>query len=280
MTTTIDIVFRTSAVLAAVLLASLLLSTVRQRRAALPGAFLCFAVASFFVTSIPGGGPALGAWGYALTALCVTKAVWFWLFARTLFHDDARLEHHHLVIVALVAIIGTWQQTVFLPAFRAGTASVWETLAGFGFEGVLLLLVLLGLYEAWRDMAIDLVERRRRLRLGFMAATGAYLAITLGVQTSNLVFDASTPLLATRANMLLVAAVCLAAAWFLMQPRRESWLDPARSTATVTLSPLETAVLTDLERALEVDRVHLQEGLTIGALAVRRFPGDPRVHQW
>ena len=271
---TIDIVFRTTAVMAAVLLAALLLSTARQRRAALPGAFFCLAVASFFITSFPGGGAALGKWGYALTALCVTKAAWFWLFARALFNDDARLGRHHVVIVALAAVVGTWQQTAFLPQFRDGSATAWEAVAGFGFEGALLLLILLGLYEAWRDMAIDLVERRRRLRLGFMVATGAYLAITLGVQTYNLVFETSTPLLVARANMILVSAGGLAAAWFLMQLRSESWLDPARTTATVALSSLESAVFANLERALEVERVHLQEGLTIGELAERLGTGE------
>ena len=141
----------------------------------MPGAFFSFAVAAFFMTSIPGGGPALGTWGYAMTGLCVTKAVWFWLFARALFNDDARIGGRHLAIVGAVAAAGTWQQTVFLAQYRAGVASTGETIAGFGIEGTLLLFVLLGLYEAYRGMAIDLVERRRRLRLGFMVAAGVYL---------------------------------------------------------------------------------------------------------
>lgn len=209
----------------------------------------------------------IGAWRYLLTALCVTKAVWFWLFARALFNDDAPLGRMHLVTVAVVAAAGTWQQTVFLSQFRAGTASTWETLAGFGFEGVLLLFVVLGLYEAWRDLAIDLVERRRRLRLVFMVATGLYLTVTLGVQTSNLLLDRSTPDVATLANMAIVTVVCLAAAGFLLQLRSESWIDSSRTAVAVALNPAETAALAMLKRALETDRVFLQEGLTIGALA-------------
>ncbi len=272
---TIEIVFRTVTVMAAGLLAGLLLTAGRRRPAAVPGALLCFAVAAFFVTSGPGVAAALGGWKYPLTALCVTKAVWFWLFARALFNDDARLDRYHMAIAGAVAVAGTWQQTVFLGQYRAGTAGPWETHAGFGFEGVLLLLVLLGLYEAWRDLAIDLVERRRRLRLGFIVATGTYLAVTLAVQTYNLLLDVSTPVLATRANMAVVALGCLAAAWFLLQPRARSWLDPARAASSVVLNRVESAVLADLERALETDRVHLQEGLTIGALAERLGTGEP-----
>ena len=159
---TTDVIFRTVAVMAAVLLAGLLLATGRRRPAAMPGAFFCLAVAAFFVTSIPGGGASLGAWGYPLTALCVTKAVWFWLLALALFNDDARIGRHHFAIVGIVAAAGTWQQTIFLSQYRAGTATGWEIAAGLGFDSVLLAFVVLGLYEAWRDMAIDLVERRRR----------------------------------------------------------------------------------------------------------------------
>ncbi|MDJ0748612.1 MAG: AraC family transcriptional regulator [Woeseiaceae bacterium] len=267
MLASIDIALHSVAVMAAVLLAALLLTTGWQRPAALPGAFLALAVAAFFVTSVPGNNALLGAWDYPLTALCVTKAAWFWLFARALFNDGARLRGRHLAVVGIVAILGTWQQEVFLAHYRAGTAGTLEAVAGFGIEGGLLLFVLLGLYEASRDMAVDLVERRRRLRLGFIVATGLYLTMTLAVQTYNLLLDVSTPLLAKRANMILVTAGSLAAALFLLQPRKESWLDPARTSASVALSGLETTVLAKLEQVLETDRIFLQEGLTIGALS-------------
>lgn len=279
MLATTDIVLLTVTVMAAVLLAGLLLTTGRRSPAALPGAFFALAVAAFFVTSLPDGGAALGAWDYPLTALCVTKAAWFWLFARSLFANDAQLRVHHLAIVSFIAIVGTWQQEIFLAQYRAGTAGPWETVASFGIEGSLLLFVLLGLYEAGRDMAVDLVERRRRVRLGFVIATGVYLTMTLGVQTYNLLLDVSTPLLARRANMTLVAGGCLAAAWFLLQPRSESWLDPTRTAVDVALNRVESAVLAKLERALETDRIFLQEGLTIRALAEHLGTGEHVLRQ-
>jgi len=270
----IDIIFRTATVMAALLLAVLLVATGRQRRAALPGALFCLAVAAFFVTSVPGIQPQLSIWAWPLTALCVTKAVWFWLFARTLFSDNAEITPRHVATAAAVAITGMWQQLVFLPGYRVGTATAWETVAGFGFDGMLLAFVVLGLFEARRDLGVDLVERRRRLRLGFMAAAGIYLALALGVQIYNLLFDVGTPLLALRANMAIVTVASLGAAWFLLQPRAESWLDPSRGATAVPLSRLESAVLARLEQALESERVYLEEGLTIGALADRLGTGE------
>lgn len=272
---TIDIVMRTIAVMATLSLAALLLATGRRRQAALPGALFCLAVAAFFVTSVPGAVTMLGGWAYPLIALCVTKAAWFWLFARALFNDDAPLRGSDLVIAGAVAIAGTWQQTYFLTHYRAGTSTAWESVVGFGFDGALLLFVLLGLYEAWRDLAIDLVERRRRLRLTFMAATGAYLVLALGVQTYNLLLDVATPAPAMRANMTLVAVVCLAAAWFLLRPRTESWLDPSRTAAAAGLNRVESAVMAKLEQAIDADRIFLREGLTIGALARQLGTSEP-----
>ena len=266
---TADIVFRTVTVMAALLLALLLAATSRQRRAAWPGALFCLAVAAFFLTSIPGIRPQLSIWAWPLTALCVTKAAWFWLFARALFTDDSTLAPRHLAIVGTIAITGTWQQLVFLPEYRTGAASGWDTIAGFGFDGALLVFVVLGLYEAGRDLAVDLVERRRRLRLAFMAGTGVYLALALGVQTYNLLLGVSTPVFAVRVNMAIVTIVSLGAAWLLLQLRSDSWLDPSRTAATVALSGLEAAVLRTLRQALESERVYLEEGLTIGALAGR-----------
>jgi len=269
MTETIDIVFRTFTVMAALLLAGVLAATGGQRRAAVPGALFCLAVAAFFVTSVPGIRPHLAVFAWPLTALCVTKAAWFWLFARMLFNDNEKLGAGHFAIAGAVAIAGSWQQLIFLEQYRAGTATAWETVLGFGFDGVLLVFVLMGLYEAGRGMATDLVERRRRQRLVFMAATGVYLALTLVVQSHNLLLEVNSPLPVMRANMLTVTAVALIAAGFLLQPRTYSWLDPSRAPTAVSLTRLETVVLQDLERALECDRVYLEEGLTIGTLAKR-----------
>jgi len=269
-----DIVVRTVTVAAAILLGGLLLAAGRRNRTGLPGALFCFAVAAFFVTSVPGIRPALGYLGYPLTALCVTKAVWFWLFARALFRDDARLAGRHWALAGVVAAAGTWQQTVFLGRFRDGTAGSLELLAGFGFDAVLLVFVVFGLYEAWRDIAVDLVERRRRLRLGFMVVTGLYLTATLAVQSYNLLLSVSTPELATRANMILVTVGCLVAAWYTLQIRRDSWLEPARSSAVAALNRTETAVLAQLQRAIERELGYLEEGRTIGSLAGRLGTGE------
>ena len=270
----IDIVIRTMTVSAALLLGGLLLVKRRQNPAALPGALFAFAVAAFFITSARGSAAVLGSSALPLTALCVTKSLWFWLFARSLFNDDSPIDHRHLAIAAAVAVAGTWQQLVFLPEFRAGTTNLWTSIVGIGFDIVLFAFVLSGLYEAWRELDADLVEPRRRLRLRFMIVAGTYLSGTLAVQGYNLLVGASTPMLATWANMTFVTAACLSASGFLLKLRAETWVDPIPAGSGIALNRTEAAVLAQLERVLASERIYLQHNLTIGNLAAHLGTGE------
>lgn len=264
---TVDIVLRTAAAMSALLFAGVLLAARHERPAALPGALFGAAVAAFVVTSAPDGQSFLGAWVYPLTALCVTKAAWFWLFARTLFRERARLEARHVAACGALAAAGTWQQLVFVPAYRAGSATPFETILGFGFDAALFGFVILAIVEAARGLAVDLVERRRRLRLAFIGMTGGYLGVTLVVQSLNLSFNVNTTPALARANLALIALASLGAAWLLLQVRGRSWLATARSETASALNPQEQAVLARLERAFESERLYLEDGLTIAALA-------------
>ena len=116
----VDVVLRTLVVMASLLLAAVLLLSIRRQRAALPGAMFALAVAAFFLTSSAGSADATRLLAWPLTALCVTKAVWFWLLARALFVEDARFTPRDGAIAAAVATVGAWQQLAFLERYRAG----------------------------------------------------------------------------------------------------------------------------------------------------------------
>lgn len=266
---TVDIVLRTAAVMSALLFSGVLVAAGDKRPAALPGVLFALAVAAFVVTSTPNVHPHLGAWAYPLTALCVTKAAWFWLFARALFRDRAPLRARHFATCGAIAVAGSWQQLVFVEAYRAGSATPFQAVIGFGFDALLFAFVILAVYEAVRGLPVDLVERRRRLRLVFIGVTGGYLGVTLLVQSLNLLFDMNTAPALTRANLALIAIASLAAAWLLLQVRAGSWLETAHGEEAPPLDDREQAVLARLERAFETERLYLEDSLTIGALAER-----------
>ncbi len=265
-----EIILRTAAVLVLVVLAGLMLAARRRDHTPGLGALAALSVAAFVVTSARGAEGWLGAAVVPLTALCVAKAPLFWLFARGLFTEDFRLKLRHVAVIGVTVAYGLWQQLVFVPGGRYGLATPWERLAAAGFEMWVLVLVLLALAEAWRGLAVDLVERRRRLRILVVAGTAAFLAAAVFVQTYNLVQGTRTPELLVTANLALITTAALAAIWHLVQLRAASWLEPEPAIARpAELAPLERQVLAALRAQIEERRVYREEGLTIGGLAER-----------
>lgn len=265
----IDIAVRSAALMSALLFAAVVAAAGRHRPAALPGSLFGLAVAAFVITSTPGIHDSLGFWAWPLTALCVTKAAWFWLFARALFRERAPVHPWHLAACGAIAASGAWQQLVFLEHYRAGNATLVESVFGLGFDAVLLVFVLLALGEAARGMEVDLVEKRRRLRVAFTVVTGGYLVLSLVVQSLNVLLDTSTAPVLRQANMALIALASLGAGWLLIEVRRDSWLEPAREAKGQPLDEDERVLLGRLEHAFQAERIHLEDGLTIGTLAER-----------
>lgn len=269
--TELDLILRAIVAWQLLLLAAFAV-VVRRDHTGLAGAACCLAVVAFVLTSAPDSSW-LGFWVYPLTALCVSKAALFWLFARGLFADSFRLRRSDFALLAVVAGYGLWEQLVFVERARSGLASVPEQLASFGFSLVVLAFVVLALFEAWSGLAADLVERRRRSRLLFVAVVAAWLASAVLVQGYNLVLEAQTPPVWTAANFAAVAALAAAATFSLLRLRSANWLSPA-PRASGGLDAADGKLLAKLRHALETDRVYRDEGLTIGGLAERLGTGE------
>ena len=265
-----EIILRTAAVLVLLALAGLMLASRRSDHTPWLGALAAASVAAFVATSARGSDAWLGALVYPLTALCVAKAALFWLFARGLFADSFRLRSGHVAVIGVTVAYGLWQQLAFAPLARHGIATDWQRLAAAGFEVWVLGLVLLALSEAWRGLAAELVERRRRMRVLFVAGGAAFLAAAVIVQAYNLAQGTQTPLLLVMANLALITTAGLAAIWNLVQPRASSWLESEPAVARPgELSRLERQVLEALRATLAERHIYREEGLTIRALAER-----------
>src|SRR5947208_1705577 len=117
---------------------------------------------------------------------------------------------------------------------RAGLAARLGAL----FCASVLAFVLAAVHEAWRGLATDLVEKRRRFRVGLVAGVAAYLAIVVTVQLSNLALGTHTAPPLVLANLGLMLAAGFAATLSLLQVRRGTWID------VVCGSDVEAAVAT------------------------------------
>src|SRR6266545_4404247 len=186
---TIDVVLRVAVALELSVLAALRVVFRPGVLAARLGALFCASVVAFVVTSAP---LRLGAITYPLTALCVAKSALFWLFAKALFRDGFRIRREHVAATVVLITFGLWHELDFGRDVRAGMGTPFALVGSLAYEAVVLAFVLAAVHEAWRGLAIDLVERRRRFRIGLVAAVAAYLAIVVTVQLSNLALGTRT----------------------------------------------------------------------------------------
>jgi len=266
--TTLDLTLRVAASLQLGVLALLLALSPRGALAARLGALFCASVLAFVVTSAP---VRIGAIGYPLTALCVAKPALFWLFAKALFGEGFRIRRAHVAATVILIALGLWHELDFGREVRAGTGSAFALLGSLAYEGLVLAFLLAALAEAWRGLATDLVERRRRLRVALVAGVAAYLAVVVAVQLSNLLLGVRTAEPLVIANLLLILATSFALTLSLVELRRRSWIDGAWAAeaepAAGAVGGAEAALLADLQRRMSAESLYRREGLTIGALA-------------
>jgi AraC-like DNA-binding protein len=264
--TTVDLVLRVAVGLELALLATLLAVSRRSVLPARLGALFCLSVIAFVVTSAP---VRLGAIAYPLTALCVAKSAFFWLFAKALFRDGFRVRRKHVAATVSIVVFGLWHELDFGSDVRAGVATPFALIGSLTYEALVLAFVLAAVHEAWRGLATDLVEPRRRFRIGLVAAVAAYLAIVVTVQLSNLALGTHTaaPLVVANLGFMLLAG--FVAGVSLLQVRRGTWIDveSAEAPASIAASPAERALLSGLDRRMKEEALYRREGLTIGALA-------------
>jgi AraC-like DNA-binding protein len=266
---TLDLALRIAVTLQLAALAALLTASARGGLAARLGSLFCASVIAFVVTSAP---IRLGTIAYPLTALCVAKPALFWLFAKALFGDGFRVRRAHVAATLALIVLGLWHEFDFGRDVRAGTGTPFALVGSLAYEGLVLAFVLAALHEAWRGLATDLVEKRRRLRVALVAGVAAYLAVVVAVQLSNLVLGVRTATPLVLANLGLMLAAAFATTLSLVEIRRASWLDAVGVTnvepvAAAMASPVEGALLADLTRRMAAESLYRREGLTIGALA-------------
>lgn len=248
-----------------------------QRRATNQYALLGMAMAAggifYAITSAPFF-PKSYLW-WTLPLLSSAPAI-FWLWARVAFDDDFVLRPWHgalwLTIVALgFAVSLGWTSWPFLA--KAG---------GKVLSSVAVLLALAAAVQTIRTWRVDLVERRRRLRLAIFAINIVFIAVVAGAGFSELpVAVPGAPGSLPAALGLFVVAILGGFAAFGAQATTAAngataAIGPGntnqqargtdRTPAAIAVDPL---LLRRLDHLMKVERIYRQEGLAIGMLAAR-----------
>jgi AraC-like DNA-binding protein len=172
----IDALIRGAAIGVALVVAAAVLRARPKDRAAFIG--LCFSASA--VGYLLWGSPNLPAWPRAVHALVGIPALcapfFFWALARSVFEDGFRLRASHWLILAVIILAGVAQSV--LPGIRFPWLPPSLRIA---FRLLSLALVAHALWLVGRGRRADLVERRYRIRVVFLAGGGIATAAILVV---------------------------------------------------------------------------------------------------
>lgn len=281
--TAIDLGFRGAASGVFLLIALVTLQRRVTNQNALLGIAMCAGGMFYAIVTAPFFPKASWWWTMPIVS---SLAALFWLWARAAFDDDFVLRRWHgalwLAIVAWgFAVSLSWPQ--------------WPALAKSG--GKVLSLVVLGLalaaaiqtVKTWR---VDLVMRRRRLRLAMLAVN----VVTIGLVAVAAFAD--IPVAAPGASGSLPTALSLFVVSVLAALGVLSLQAAAVNDATAAIASGEAGrptrvadraaverlavdpiLLRRLDHLMNVERTYRQEGLAIGALAARLDVPEHRLRQ-
>ena len=224
-------------------------------------------------------------WWWVLPVLSAQPAV-FWLWARVAFDDDFVLRRWHGALWLVIVAFGF--------ALTLGWAS-WPALATAGgkvLSVVALMLAIAAAVQTVKTWRVDLVARRRRLRLAMLAINVGLIAVVAGAGF------AAIPVVVPGGAGSFPTALCLFVVAMLAglgtfgAPMAVTASDATAAIAPANISPqarradraeagiaVDPLLLRRLDHVMTVERIYRQEGLAIGALAARFDVPEYRLRQ-
>lgn len=272
---TFEHALRGGAIVLQLLIATLLARHHARSLAARLGAAFALGVAAYAVCSWPGFAAHAVPWEAPILALCFGNSLVFWLFARAIFDDDFEYRWWHAAAWIALASVGLLEVFLLIPGgfSLADVVGAALSLSSLAFAALAVGQTLLG----WRA---DLIEGRRLLRVFVVGGTAVYIAIIGTIELA--LRGGPPPATASVANAAGLVAVASVIACLLLRVASDGLFgEPlagrgnVAGTAGVTVDIRQDPEAPDpkslgsLERLMTSERVYRQEGLTIGALALK-----------
>jgi AraC-like DNA-binding protein len=255
----IDAALRGGAVALLLLLSVRLLREARRSAAGLYGGLFAACVAAYVVNSAPSLFALHPPWLWPLTIASMGNLALFWLFARACFDDGfAASWRDGLVWLGFVGV-------------GLACALLHQPWLCRGFQALQFVFLALGIREALRGRAADLIEERRRFRVVVIIASAAYGMLIVLLEAVQRGPAFAEPLsLANAAGLLaLVFAIALAQLSLSRRAQLVSAPPPSRAAPAAAAPPdeQEKALLARLRHLMEVEKAYREEGLGIAELA-------------
>jgi AraC-like DNA-binding protein len=206
-------------------------------------------------------------WGLTLLTsplliVCIAVPAIFWLFVQALCKDGFRVRVRHAV--AILTLLAAGLIDVHLTLSATQVPAIARLANAVGAKLLALAFVVAALITVYTGRGPDLLQARRALRDKLIAAGGAYMVVVVAVEL-YLHGTNAMPLLSLLNAMMTIAFALLVVAG-LLRFQRDLFLGKPESPEK-TLDAADRAILERLTRAIEVDRIHRREGLTITGLA-------------
>jgi AraC-like DNA-binding protein len=204
-----------------------------------------------------------------LIALSTGNIVVFWLFTRALFDETFKLRGWHVLVWAAVAAFSFVNCMWIAPAGGVRISVIAVNLIVLGF-------IALAVTQTIASWSLDLVERRRSVRVFIVAASALYGGINAVLQILLPVGAAAE--IASTVNSAALAGVVTAISYAMMRVDGADLFPAASETAPIVVVPGQSAAaeaahdqkLVDaLMRLMGNERIYRHDNITIGSLATK-----------
>jgi AraC-like DNA-binding protein len=260
------------------LLAIILIKGHHENPSAILGAVLslCAAGMGMFAVVLEWGWTALE---IPLNLLIASSPLAFWLLAKSLFEETFCWKWTYLLLYAVCVIAGIAGHYITFGDFRGMTHWFQRSEVMHDAIGLLPLLtisslfIVLAVYVALKDWRVDLVESRRRARMGSVLIAGIVILVITVVEFTGLGTPRSQMAETFQSGIffILILGICVHYLDFGQQQPRQPAESPFRSQTPEEVDAQEGAhgvvIIDELHRLMIEERVYREEGLTIRRLA-------------
>ncbi len=262
---TLDIALRAATVALLLVLATTMLRDFRHVVIGRLTIALALGTIAHTVSSAISSTAPVSIWHAPLIALSTGDAVVFWLFTRALFDDAFAPRWRHALIWAAVSAYSFVSCLWIAPAGHARAAIAVVNLLSLGF-------MVLAVAQTISSWSVDLVERRRNLRIFIVSAVALYGGINAVLQV--LFWNSGAAGIADVANAAILAGIVAVMCYAMMQVAAADLFPAATQPAVVLSTPAvdesnsgDQKLIDALMRLMADERIYRHDNITIGALA-------------
>ncbi|MBW7974083.1 helix-turn-helix domain-containing protein [Bradyrhizobium sp. BR 10289] len=262
--TTLEAALRGGAVVILLLRAAVAARSARHDAVSRYAAPLAAGIAAYIIESAPGFGALDLRLRIPVAIVSAGVPAAFWITMGAMFTDEFRPRWHHAVgwlVLVVLALMDQFRHPMAVDVARTGLS------VGF---------LLLGAWHALSGRAIDLVERRRRLRIWYAAVTVLYALIAIaadwlwpgGLSASSVSLASAATLTALIFLFAVLGSITTAEAQLAPAPVRAtpSALPSGPPPATPAAEP-DAVQLAALQHLLDHDKVFREPDLSIASLS-------------